>query len=223
MSEPEGPTTDRPDAVGPVDPLKVPRFAGPATFARLPRLDEVDRCDVAVVGVPSTAASPTARVHGSARTRFARLAAAPPLPPGARCRAVRRAAGRRRRRHRVNPFDIQEAIAPDRGRARTSCSRARRSCWRSVVTTRSRCRSCGSMKRRHGPVALVHFDAHLDTWDTYFGAPYTHGTPFRRAWEEGLLAAGPRDARGHPRSAVLAGATSSTTSASASRSWGPWR
>jgi agmatinase len=40
---------------------------------------------------------------------------------------------------------------------------------------------------RHGPVALVHFDAHLDTWDTYFGAPYTHGTPFRRAVEEGLL------------------------------------
>jgi agmatinase len=41
---------------------------------------------------------------------------------------------------------------------------------------------------RYGQVALVHFDAHLDTWDTYFGAAYTHGTPFRRAWEEGLLA-----------------------------------
>jgi agmatinase len=34
---------------------------------------------------------------------------------------------------------------------------------------------------------VVHFDAHLDTWDTYFGAAYTHGTPFRRASEEGLL------------------------------------
>ena len=33
----------------------------------------------------------------------------------------------------------------------------------------------------------MHFDAHLDTWDTYFGAPYTHGTPFRRAREEGLF------------------------------------
>ena len=40
---------------------------------------------------------------------------------------------------------------------------------------------------RHGPVALLHFDAHLDTWDTYFGAEYTHGTPFRRAFEEGIL------------------------------------
>jgi guanidinobutyrase / D-arginase len=40
---------------------------------------------------------------------------------------------------------------------------------------------------RHGPVAVVHFDAHLDTWDTYVGSAYTHGTPFRRAFEEGLL------------------------------------
>ena len=39
----------------------------------------------------------------------------------------------------------------------------------------------------NGPVALIHFDAHLDTWDTYFGQPHTHGTPFRRAAEEGLF------------------------------------
>mmetsp|Transcript_41549 Transcript_41549/g.109419 ORF Transcript_41549/g.109419 Transcript_41549/m.109419 type:complete len:237 (+) Transcript_41549:3157-3867(+) len=44
-----------------------------------------------------------------------------------------------------------------------------------------------AIRKVHGPVALVHFDAHLDTWDTYFDEPTTHGTPFRRAWEEGLL------------------------------------
>jgi agmatinase len=44
-----------------------------------------------------------------------------------------------------------------------------------------------AVNHHYGPVALVHFDAHLDTWDTYFGAPYTHGTPFRRASEEGLF------------------------------------
>ena len=43
------------------------------------------------------------------------------------------------------------------------------------------------MHALHGPLAVLHFDAHLDTWDTYFGEPYTHGTPFRRASEEGLL------------------------------------
>jgi len=38
-----------------------------------------------------------------------------------------------------------------------------------------------------GPVALVQLDAHCDTWDNYWGVRYTHGTPFRRAAEEGLL------------------------------------
>ncbi|MBM9400277.1 agmatinase [Gluconacetobacter azotocaptans] len=41
---------------------------------------------------------------------------------------------------------------------------------------------------RSGPVGLIQFDAHSDTNDTYFGnSPYTHGTPFRRAIEEGIL------------------------------------
>jgi agmatinase len=47
-----------------------------------------------------------------------------------------------------------------------------------------------ALHSQHGPIALVHFDAHLDTWDTYFDAPYTHGTPFRRASEEGLIVKG---------------------------------
>lgn len=41
---------------------------------------------------------------------------------------------------------------------------------------------------KSGPVGMIHFDAHSDTNDTYFGDnPFTHGTPFRRAIEEGLL------------------------------------
>jgi agmatinase len=40
---------------------------------------------------------------------------------------------------------------------------------------------------RHGPLALIHFDAHSDLWHSYFGGKDTHGTPFRRALEEGLL------------------------------------
>jgi agmatinase len=39
----------------------------------------------------------------------------------------------------------------------------------------------------HGPLALVQFDSHADTWDAYFGKKYNHGTVFRRAVEEGLL------------------------------------
>lgn len=41
--------------------------------------------------------------------------------------------------------------------------------------------------RVHGPVALIHFDSHTDTWDTYYGEKYWHGSPFIRAHEEGLV------------------------------------
>ncbi len=40
---------------------------------------------------------------------------------------------------------------------------------------------------RFGPVGLIQFDAHGDVWEPYFGDKDTHGTPFRRAVEEGLL------------------------------------
>jgi guanidinobutyrase len=44
-----------------------------------------------------------------------------------------------------------------------------------------------AIARKHGPVALVHVDAHADVNDTMFGEKIAHGTPFRRAVEEGLL------------------------------------
>ncbi|MBM7095751.1 MULTISPECIES: agmatinase [Alteribacter] len=50
--------------------------------------------------------------------------------------------------------------------------------------------SLGSLRAfaaKYGPVSLVHFDSHGDTWDNYYGEKYMHGTPFRRAVEEGLI------------------------------------
>jgi agmatinase len=47
-----------------------------------------------------------------------------------------------------------------------------------------------ALARRHGPLALVQFDSHIDTWDEYFGGKYFHGTPFRRAIEEGIVDGG---------------------------------
>jgi guanidinobutyrase len=44
-----------------------------------------------------------------------------------------------------------------------------------------------AMRKKHGPVGLVHVDAHADINDTMFGERIAHGTPFRRAVEEGLL------------------------------------
>ena len=45
-----------------------------------------------------------------------------------------------------------------------------------------------SVARVHGPLALLQFDAHIDTWGDYFGGKYFHGSPFRRAIEERVIA-----------------------------------
>ena len=47
-----------------------------------------------------------------------------------------------------------------------------------------------AVAKRHGPVSLIQFDAHIDTWGDYFGGRYFHGSPFRRAIEDGLIARG---------------------------------
>jgi len=46
-----------------------------------------------------------------------------------------------------------------------------------------------AVAKTNGPVALIHFDSHTDTNDQYFGKPYYHGSPFRRAVEENIVLA----------------------------------
>lgn len=85
----------------------------------------------------------------------------------------------------VNPFDIGQAIAQIEAATRELSAGAKLLVLGGDHTIALPV--LRAMHGLHGPVAVLHFDAHLDTWDTYFGAPYTHGTPFRRASEEGLL------------------------------------
>jgi agmatinase len=175
------------EIVGPTDAVAVPRFAGPATFARLPRTDQVDRVDLAVLGVPFDAGvsyRPGARFGPAHIRESSRL-----LRPYNPALGVAPFAG-----HQVadagdvavNPFSIAEAIAAIEAGAAEVAGDATRLLTlggdHTIALPLLRV-----MAARHGPVAVVHFDAHLDTWDTYFGEPYTHGTPFRRASEEGLI------------------------------------
>lgn len=181
---------DRPDLaakVGPPDARVVPRFAGPDTFARLPRLDDVGRADVAVVGVPFDSG-----VSYRSGARFG---------PG----AIRMGSKLLRPYHAgldvepwntiqvadagdiaATPFDLAAAIDQIDDAARAILDRAGRLIAlggdHTIALPLLR-----ATRRAQGPVALLHFDAHLDTYDTYFGAPYTHGTPFRRAFEEGIV------------------------------------
>ena len=180
---------DKKEPIQPVSGKLVPRYAGPSTFARIPELRDVDSCDVAIIGVPFDAGTS--------------------YRPGARFgpQAVRQASRQLRTNYHpnydvepfkvqqvadagditCNPFNIDEAIKQIEDGATDLLNKVG-----SIVAIggdhtialpllRAVNKKCGQ------PVALVHFDAHLDTWDTYFGAPYTHGTPFRRAREEGLF------------------------------------
>lgn len=176
--------------IGALEATKVPRYAGLGTFARIPLIESVPDYDVAILGVP---------FDGGTSYR-----------PGARFgpMGIRQASRHLRPRFHVEldtapldeiqvvdagdvpctPFDIEEAMQQIEDMARDVHGRA----GRRIVTLGGDHTVALPMLRaahaQHGRIALIHFDAHLDTWDTYFKAPITHGTVFRRAFEEGLLA-----------------------------------
>jgi agmatinase len=176
------------DIVGPVSGTRVPRFAGSSTFARLPRVDEVPDYSVAVLGAPfdgGTSFRPGAR-FGPAAVRQASRNLRPAYHPDLDVAPYQRVQVVDAGDVPCNPFSIDEALEQIDRHAT------------GLVSDRHRLITVGgdhtvalpllrAVTRVHGPVALVHFDAHLDTWDTYFGASRTHGTIFRRAFEEGLL------------------------------------
>jgi agmatinase len=175
------------EPVGPPDASVSPRFAGLATFARLPRIDDVGGADIAIVGVPfdsGVSYRPGAR-FGPAHVREASRLLRPYNPvqdvEPFRSQQVADAGD-----IAANPFDIPEAVRQIEAGAHALTSEGARLVAiggdHTIALPLLR-----NVAREHGPVAVLHFDAHLDTWDTYFGAPMTHGTPFRRASEEGLI------------------------------------
>lgn len=171
----------------PVDAAEVPRFAGQATFMRLPAVPSAEGLDIALVGIPwdgGTTNRAGAR-HGP--------------------REIRSQSSLMRKVHHVskiapfslaniadvgdlsvNPIDLMDALKRiEEGIASIIAVGAiPLSAGGDHLTTLPVLRAVA----RHRPVGLIHFDAHSDTNDSYFGGNrYTHGTPFRRAIEEGLL------------------------------------
>jgi agmatinase len=184
MSDSEQP---REPVRGPMDASRTPRFAGPPTFALLPRRDEVTRCDVAVVGVPfdsGTSYRPGARFGPAAVRQGSRLLR--PWHPGLGVGPLVAQQVADAGDIACNPFDINESVDQIQAGAAELLDGAGHLLAiggdHTIAFPLLRV-----VRQRFGPVALVHFDAHLDTWQTYFGAPVTHGTPFRRAAEEGLF------------------------------------
>ncbi|MDF3934195.1 agmatinase [Pseudomonas citronellolis] len=171
----------------PLDAAEIPRFAGIPSFMRLPIFEDPAQVDIALVGVPwdgGTTNRAGAR-HGP--------------------REVRNLSSMMRKVHHVsriapydlvrvgdigdapvNPIDLLDALKRIEGFYRRihAAGAVPLSVGGDHLVTLPIFRALAAER----PIGMVHFDAHSDTNDRYFGDnPYTHGTPFRRAIEEGLL------------------------------------
>ncbi len=170
--------------------MDVPRFSGIATFMRLPHLppERAEGVELGLVGVPfdlGTTNRPGARFGPRALREAAstlrRLNGATGVDPFALARAADLGDAP------VNPADLADSLV----RIEAFFDRL---VTRGIVPLAAGGDHLVSLPilralaRRYGPLGMVHFDAHTDFYDRYFGgARFTHGTPFRRAVEEGVL------------------------------------
>ena len=172
----------------PVDAAVVPRFASIATFMRLPLVGSAEGLDIALVGIPWDG-GPTNRAgarHGpreirSQSTLMRRVHHVSGVAPFERARIADVGDVP------VNPFDIPTALASIKAAVAAILRHGAVpiAAGGDHLTTLPMMRA---VAKSHGPLGLIHFDAHSDTNDVYFGNNrLTHGTPFRRAVEEGVL------------------------------------
>jgi guanidinopropionase len=172
----------------PVSGTVTPRFGDIATFMRLPLFRDPADVEIGMVGVPwdgGTTNRPGAR-HGPRQMRDL----------STMMRRIHHVTG-------VSPYEL--AKCGDLGDASVNPASLDDSLVR-IEKFYAKLHAAGAVPLSAGgdhlitlpimrgirkglpPLGMVHFDAHSDTWDTYFGGyKYTHGTPFRRAVEEGLL------------------------------------
>ena len=171
----------------PMDAAVFPRFAGIPTFMRLPAVASPTEVDIALVGVPFDGGT-----TNRAGTRHGP-------------REIRNQSSLMRRVHHVsgiapydlvrvgdlgdcptNPIDLMDALA----RIEAFYAGIREAGATPITAGGDHLISLPILRAlaKGGPLGMIHFDAHSDTNDRYFGDNrYTHGTPFRRAVEEGLL------------------------------------
>ena len=171
----------------PLSSFKSPRFAQPATFMRLPHTRDLAGVDVAIAGAP---------YDGGASYR-----------PGTRLgpREIRNQSSLIRTWNyflKVHPFERLRVVdygdfdVPPIGIERafevieTGAAAIHGAGATPLVVGGDHSISLPLLRaaaKQHGPLSLVQFDSHIDTWDEYFGGKYFHGSPFIRAIEEGLI------------------------------------
>jgi guanidinobutyrase len=168
----------------------MPRFAGPGTFMRLPSAQTADGLDVAFVGVPmdigtswraGTRFGPKAIRAESAMLRpYNMWTRAAPFE-ALNCADIGDVA--------INTFDLKDSVHRITAFFDDLLAHPVTPMTMGGDHTLS-LPILRSIAKKHGPVGLIHVDAHADINPHMFGEAIAHGTPFRRAYEEGLLDAG---------------------------------
>jgi agmatinase len=171
----------------PWDAFEAPRFTGPRTFARLPHVKDLDGVAAAVFGMPWDG--------GTSFRSGARFG-----PEG-----VRSASGMIRTYNPVQKVQVFGALSTiDYGDSPTVPGYIEDTLDRITAFVRPLAEAnipsvgiggdhsvtLGELRAYaavHGPLGLLHLDSHTDLWDSYNGRPYSHGTMFRRALEEGVI------------------------------------
>lgn len=166
---------------------EMPRFGGPGTMMRLPARETAEGLDACFIGVPldigtsnrsGTRFGPRQIRNESALIRPYNMATRAAPFDSLQVADIGDVA--------TNPYDLKKSVEIiaatfDRVLA-TGCRTLTLGGDHTLVFPVLR-----SMAKRHGPVGLIHVDAHADINDTMFGEEIAHGTPFRRAVEEGLI------------------------------------
>ena len=173
----------------PLSGLVTPRFGGIATWGRLPHvpLDEAKNVDIGIVGIPwdgGTTNRPGPR-HGPRQMRdqssmVRRMHQLTRVVPYDLCNVADLGDCP------VNPANVDDALKRVEVYFKKLVAKNIRplSMGGDHLCSLPVLRALGEKK----PVGMIHFDAHTDLYDSYFGGfKYTHGTPFRRAIEEGVL------------------------------------
>src|SRR5258706_3990618 len=171
----------------PPDAMAYPRFSDIRTFMRLPNITDLDGVDFAVIGVPFDTGG-VFRVgarFGPEGIRSQSLLLRP-YNPVLKVSIFDICAGVDYGDLQVTPGYLPESHQQiEQGAAKIYATDATPIFMggdHSVSLPLLRATAA-----KYGPVALVHFDSHSDLWNSYFGGKDTHGTPFRRACEEGLI------------------------------------
>lgn len=169
------------------DPTKIPRYCGISTFARLNLLENNEKCDIAVVGIPYDSGvtfRPGARFGPESirsSSRLIRPFNINQMKSPFKNKLIRDAGD-----ISCNPFSINKSIKKIEKEIDSLFEKSNNIIILGGDHTISY-PILKSINKKFGKVALVHFDSHFDTWEEYFCEKCTHGTPFKRAIEEDLF------------------------------------